>query len=353
MKHESVDVCLLLDRENLIYFAGIEQVECMALVVPKNGKPVGLTLWLDVDYIKDNCFIDDIRGYVFPKQSMPDKVIEIISEMNLENPVIGFERYFVSFSFFKGLINRYDVNRFMDFSMPIYKCRAVKDEFEIEFMRKAAKAVCSGMDAVVGNLKPGISELDLAAEAEYASMKAGSQGTPFRPQIISGDKLLTTHPFSDKSIIQNNSIVVIHIGAKVNGYIAKMCRTVFMGNVDEESIRIYNAIRNTQKMLLDELKSGVTCDYISRLALDNMDKMGYGSKYLNIMGYGMGLRQSEFYPVISLGNPTIIEKNMVVDFLMPTVYDKDYGGPRITDTILVKENGCEVLTDYPSEEIYR
>ena len=52
MKQESVDVCLLLDRENLIYFAGIEQVECMAVVVPKNGKPVGLTLWLDVDYIK-------------------------------------------------------------------------------------------------------------------------------------------------------------------------------------------------------------------------------------------------------------------------------------------------------------
>ena len=197
---------------------------------------------------RDNCYIDDIRAYVFPKQSMPDKVIEIISEMNLENPVIGFERYFVSFSFFKGLIDKYDVNRFMDFSIPIYKCRAVKDEFEIDFMRKAAKAVCSGMDAVVSNLKPGISELDLAAEAEYASMKAGSQGTPFRPQIISGDKLLTTHPFSDKSIIQNNSIVVIHIGAKINGYIAKMCRTAFIGDVDEESVRIYNSIRNTPEV---------------------------------------------------------------------------------------------------------
>ena len=132
-----------------------------------------------------------------------------------------------------------------------------------------------------------------------------------------------------------------------------MSRTAFLGNVDVESVRIYNSIKSTQKMLLDQLKSGVTCDYISKLALINMDNMGYKSKYLHIMGYGMGLRQSEFYPVISLGNPTVIEENMVVDFLMPTVYDKAHGGPRITDTILVKKDGCEVLTNYPSEAIYR
>ena len=352
MLTESIDICLLLDRENLIYFGGIEQVECMTIVVPSKGDPVGITLWLDVEYIKENCSIEDIRGYTIPKQTIVDKVAEAISEMNYENPVIGFERYFISFSYFKELRDKYDVKSFIDFSIPIYKCRAIKDESEILNIKKAADAVRKGMDAVIENIKPGIRELDLAAEAEYASMKSGSQGTPFRPQIISGKKILSTHPFSNNDVINNNSIVVVHIGAKVNGYIAKMCRTAAVGKVNNESIKIYNSIKDTQKILLDELKSGVSCDYLSKLALQNMEKLGYGSKYLHIMGYGVGLRQSEFYPVISTGNPTILEKNMVVDFLMPTIYDKKYGGPRITDTILIKENGCDILTDYQTELIY-
>jgi Xaa-Pro aminopeptidase len=82
-----------------------------------------------------------------------------------------------------------------------------------------------------------------------------------------------------------------------------------------------------------------------------MDKYNYRSKYLYVIGYGVGLRQSEFYPVISQGNPTVLKENMVVDFLMPTVYDKKFGGPRLTDTILVKKNGSEVLSKYPNEII--
>lgn len=351
MKEQNVDICLLMDRENLIYFAGIEQIECMTLIVPKQGQPVGTTLWLDVSFVKENSFIDDIRGYVMPNESVATKVTEIITEMGYKDPIIGFERYFVSFSFFNEMRNFYDTKKFVDFSLPIYMLRAVKESFEIEYVREASNAVCEGMKAVIRAIKPGITELELAAEAEYASMKAGSQGTPFRPQIVSGKKILSTHPFSNNDAISNNSFMIIHIGARVNGYIAKMCRTAVIGEVDQETLRIYEAIKNTQKAMIRELKSGVSCDYLSKLALNSMDEYGYKSKYLYIMGYGVGLRQSEFYPVISLGNPTLLEENMVVDFLMPTVYDKNYGGPRITDTILVKRNGCEVLTDYPREII--
>jgi Xaa-Pro aminopeptidase len=353
MKEKNVDVCLIMDRENLIYFAGIEQIECMTLIVPQKGNPVGTTLWLDVEFVRENCFIDDIRGYVMPKESVATSTAAIINEMGYKDPVIGFERYFVSFSFFSEMNSKYNPDKFIDFSLPIYMCRSIKEPFEIEYMRKAASAVCEGMKAVVDAIKPGISELDLAAEAEYASMKAGSQGTPFRPQIVSGKKILSTHPFSNDDMINDNSFAIIHIGARVNGYIAKMCRTVVIGKVNDETINIYNAIRDTQSNMLKEVKSGVTCDYLSRNALNTMEKFGYKEKYLYIMGYGVGLRQSEFYPIISVGNPTILEENMVVDFLMPTVYDKSYGGPRLTDTILVKNDGYEILTDYSRDIIIK
>ncbi|WP_231967778.1 hypothetical protein [Thermanaeromonas toyohensis] len=69
------------------------------------------------------------------------------------------------------------------------------------------------------------------------------------------------------------------------------------------------------------------------------------------MGYGVGLRQSEFYPIIGKGRTEIIEAGMVVDLLLPTIYRRDIGGPRITDVIYVGEEGNEILTSYPGELI--
>ena len=70
------------------------------------------------------------------------------------------------------------------------------------------------------------------------------------------------------------------------------------------------------------------------------------------IGYGVGIRQSEFYPIISKGSETKLQENMVVDLLLPTIYVPGHGGPRITDTILVKEEGAEFLTQFPSDLVY-
>ena len=66
------------------------------------------------------------------------------------------------------------------------------------------------------------------------------------------------------------------------------------------------------------------------------------------IGYGVGIRQSEFYPIISKGSATVLQENMVVDLLLPTIYIPGVGGPRITDTILMKQDGVEFLTDFPA-----
>jgi Xaa-Pro aminopeptidase len=74
---------------------------------------------------------------------------------------------------------------------------------------------------------------------------------------------------------------------------------------------------------------------------------GYEKHYLDFVGYGVGLRQSEFYPIIGKGRQEIIEKDMVVDVLLPTIYKKGIGGPRVTDVIHVSPNGPRILTGYP------
>ncbi len=97
---------------------------------------------------------------------------------------------------------------------------------------------------------------------------------------------------------------------------------------------------------MSALRPGAVCDDLVRAARASVEEEGYGSDYLGVIGYGIGLRQSEFYPVIAMGNKTVLEENMLVDVLLPTIYHPEFGGPRITDTILIKASGAEILTDY-------
>ena len=88
------------------------------------------------------------------------------------------------------------------------------------------------MRAAIDAVEPGRKEVEVAAEAEYAMGKAGSQGSPFRMQVLIQSRQLLTHPFAGESIIGNDQPVVIHLGATYEGYVAKMCRTVAVGKLE-------------------------------------------------------------------------------------------------------------------------
>jgi Xaa-Pro dipeptidase len=349
MESGGADICLILDRENLQYFGGIEQVECLAYLIPVRGEAVGLTLSIDLDFVQSECAIADIRGYVFPRQSLGGSIVDIVKSMGIERPRIGFERYFVPFAVFRELSREFDVSSFVDAAPWIYKLRSLKSPEEIECVRRAARAASEGMAAAVRALAVGVSELDIAAEAEYAAMKAGSQGTPFRPQVVSGPRTLTTHPFASEKKLAMGELVLLHLGAKCRGYTAKLCRSAFVGPAPEGRSALYRALVRTQAKVAEALRPGALAEDLVRIACESVEAEGYGKDYLEVIGYGVGLRQSEFYPVLARGNKTPIEANMVVDILMPTIYHPEFGGPRITDTILVTSAGAEFLTDYPRD----
>lgn len=198
-------------------------------------------------------------------------------------------------------------------------------------------------------VQPGITELDVLAEAEYVMLKAGSSGSSFRPQVVSVERTLLTHPCASSKKINENEIVVIHLGATYEGYCAKMCRTVAVGKISHGQEHVYNVLAKAQESALTALKPGVTANEVDAAARSVVKEAGFEEYYLDVVGYGVGIRQSEFYPIIGKGRADIIEAGMVVDLLLPTIYRRDIGGPRITDVIYVGENSSEILTKYPRD----
>lgn len=350
MAEKDLDLLLVVNRENLIYFTGLTQIECLAVLIPREGEPCAVTLWLDAGYVERESGLTTY-GYFFPRESLASKVVERIRAYGLKEPRIGFERYFVDFALYDGLRQAFPESNFIGASDIFYRIRAIKEPAEVDLLRRAAAAACRGMEAAIKAVEPGVAELDVLAEAEYAMLKAGSWGSSFRPQVVSGERALLTHPCASNKKIASGEVVVIHLGATYEGYCAKICRTVAVGRIPPEQENVYHLLLEAQGRAIAALRPGATAGDVDAAARQVIEAAGYGNSYLEQVGYGVGLRQSEFYPIIARGRPEVIEAGMVVDLLLPTIYRRGIGGPRVTDVIYVGEDQNEILTAYPRELI--
>lgn len=346
MAEAGLDLLVIVNRENLIYFTGLTQIECLAILIPREGEACAVTLWLDVDFVSSESGIKT-HGYYFPQENLVGKMIERIKAYGMTAPKIGFERYFVDYAVYDGLRQAFSEQLFTGAGEMFYRLRAVKEAGEIDHMRQAGRAVSAGMDAAIKAVREGAAELDILAEAEYAMLKAGSGGATFRPQVVSGARTMLTHPCASNKLIAEGEIVIIHIGSTYEGYCSKMCRTVAVGSIPIEQENIYDLLLSAQGAAINALRPGVTAGQVDAAARDVIIAAGHGDHYLDQIGYGVGLRQSEFYPVIAKGRPEMIQAGMVVDLLLPSVYVKDFGGPRVTDVIHVGNTENEILTQYP------
>lgn len=346
MIQANCDTLVVTNRENLIYFTGVTQMECLAVLIPKDGEACAIALWLDADYIREQSGLHT-HAYFFPRQSLGEKIVECIKAFGFREPAIGFERYFVDFAVYEALRSSFPEKNFKGVGELFYKLRSVKDPEEVAKIRSAAKATSKGMEAAMKTIRPNVTELDVLAEAEYAMLKAGSGGSSFRPQVVSGDRTILAHPTASHKVIKSGEVVVVHLGATYEGYCAKMARTASVGAIPDVQTNVHSLLIGALEQAETALRPGASSGEVDAAAREVIEKAGYGKSYLESVGYGVGLRQSEFYPIIGRGRTEIIEAGMVIDLLLPTIYRKGIGGPRVTDVIHVGQNENEVLTAYP------
>jgi Xaa-Pro aminopeptidase len=353
MKDSGLDAALIYDRENLIYFAGVSDLEGGVLCIPAEGEPELYCLAWDGKHMKETCGIDCVIPYPFPKETQSLKAAQWLKGLGLKAPKVGFTKYFITLKDYQCLMEAVPGMVVGDLSAVCYRIRSVKSPEEIALIRQASGFLSAGMEAAVRFVRPGVRETEVLAEAEYALRKAGSEGASFRMQVLGHKRQMLMHPYAGNYELGNNEPVVIHLGSSVSGYVAKMCRTVFLGEVQAETKKIYRALIDAQKIAVEMIRPGVLCGDVYDAVYRHIDALGYGSMWMDYIGYGVGIRQSEFYPILARGSKVPLQENMVIDLLLPTVYKAGVGGPRITDTILVTADGGEYLTDYRRTEIVK
>jgi Xaa-Pro dipeptidase len=338
-----IDAACILKPHNVFYVAGYAPV-CAGIIAFPDSDPVYCTLWLDAPEAKRFCAMANLSVYIFPRQTLMSKLIEIILKRKPSPKKIGVEKDFIVLRDYEMLSASFSDVQFLNITPAVDQLRAIKSEEEIEMIRKSASISDKGMEAALKAVQPGVSELDIAAEAEYVMKRLGSEKTAFSTFVASGERTLLAHPIASRRQIKSGEPVVVDLGATWSGYASDICRTTFAGEPTPQQAEYLTTIVKAQEAASSVIREGIPCQDVYEAAYRVFDEYGL-SKYLpDDIGYGVGLRQSEFYPVIEKGSLTILKENMVVALLQTTSYSKKMGGLRVEDTFRVTKTVCEKLT---------
>lgn len=227
--------------------------------------------------------------------------------------------------------------------------RRVKDAFELDCIRRAQAVTDAAFAHILGFLRPGLTETQVAAELEYFCRRSGADGMAFETIAVSGNKSAYPHGVPGDVPLCANAFLTMDFGARVDGYCSDMTRTVVLGRATPEMKRIYDTVLTAQEKAIAAVRGGVPCSAVDAAARTHIDACGYAGLFGHSTGHSLGLEIHE-RPAFSAAcaDPAAPGTVMTVE---PGVYVEGLGGVRIEDMVLVTETGCENLTRSPKQLI--
>ncbi|MEG2377871.1 MAG: aminopeptidase P family protein, partial [Clostridia bacterium] len=227
----------------------------------------------------------------------------------------------------------------MDFAC---RARAVKDADEIASIHRAVDIADAALSELIPSVKPGVSERVVAAKLEYLMTKNGSERPAFETIVASGVRGSLPHGAPTDKKIMAGEMVTIDFGACCNGYMSDITRTLWMGEIPNESRRVWECVNEVLAECTKAVKPGVATKDLDKYQRDLFEKYDMAQYVVHSLGHGVGLEIHES-PTVSSRSCSVLSAGMVIT-IEPGIYIPGNCGVRIEDTVLVTENGVQPLT---------
>ena len=223
--------------------------------------------------------------------------------------------------------------------------RLVKDEAELAITREAALLGCRLFDHILGVLRPGLPETEVAAELEYQARLLGAEGMSFETIVASGQRSALPHGRASANPLPRRGFVTLDFGIIHRGYCSDMTRTVFLGSPKAGERSAYQAVLEAQGAAVAAVTAGARCADVDEAARSILRREGLADAFTHSTGHGVGIEIHE-PPRIGAGQTTRLAAGMVIT-IEPGVYLPGRFGVRIEDMVAVTRNGGEILTPSP------
>jgi len=236
--------------------------------------------------------------------------------------------------------------KFVDAGVGIQKARAVKDASEVEKIRKAAEIGSKVGRKIPSLLRPGITELELAAEMEYAMNQLGANGCSFSTIVGFGPHSAEPHYQPDGTPLRPGQSMVCDFGAWYRRYACDITRSFHYGPRDDEMKAVHECVEAAQKAALEVLRPGISGKEVHRAAERVIDASPWKGRFTHGLGHALGLAVHDGGPGLAPNVDDLLEVGMVVT-VEPGIYLPGKGGVRIEDDVVITKTGYEFLTTAP------
>ena len=337
-----VDGLLLTSRYSRHYGAEFDIAEGAAIVTKKGSR-----------YFTDSRYIESAQNGI---QNFEVICVDGIGYNKLLNDAIadfgvttlGFEENYLTVAEFMGYEKNLNA-KLVPFHKEISGFRAVKEEWELEHMRKAQAIADKAFAEVLPRIQVGMTELELQAELIYCLYKNGGQGLSFDPIVVSGPNSSMPHGVAGERKIQEGDFITLDFGVLYNGYCSDMTRTVAVGYATEEMQKVYNTVLQAQLAGLAVTRAGVPGKDIDGAARQVIVDAGYGPYFGHGYGHSLGLEVHEL-PSPNARNDQPMPLHAVAS-AEPGIYLPGKFGVRIEDCVVYTEDGYENLASSPKNLI--
>jgi len=220
--------------------------------------------------------------------------------------------------------------------------RLIKNDYEIDCIIKAQQMAEKAFDEILGFIRPGVTEIEIAAELEYRMKLAGSECVSFETIAVCGEKSSMPHGVPGDKVVKSGDFITMDFGAVYKGYHSDMTRTVAVGYATDEMKKVYDIVLSANLAAIEKVQEGAKASEVDLAARDIITKAGYGKEFSHSTGHGVGLEIHEA-PTVSFKNETILKAGQVIT-IEPGIYLPGKFGVRTEDMVVVTKNGCNNLT---------
>jgi Xaa-Pro aminopeptidase len=231
----------------------------------------------------------------------------------------------------------------------IEQYRMIKSDEELKLIRQAVRTNSRAFENCLKSIKLGMPESGLAARLEYQMRLLGAEKAAFETIVASGPRTALPHAHPTSNPLKSGELLLIDMGAMQAGYTSDMTRMLHLGKPSAKAKALYKAVLEAQLAGISAVRANTTAGAVDRKTRQVLKAHGFEKNFVHSTGHGLGLEIHEA-PRVGKKDQTLLLAGMVIT-IEPGAYIEGFGGVRIEDTVLVTENGCEVLTPTPKELI--
>lgn len=337
----NIDALLVTNMFNVRYLANFTGTTGLVVITKDEA-------YFVTDFRYTEQAAEEAKGFTIVKNEGPifEEVAKIVQEDKIEN--LGFEQENITYAVYNQ-INDIIPCELVPVTGLVEKLREVKTEDEINIIKEAINITEKAYDYILGFVKPGKTEIEVANELDFYMRNEGATSVSFDTIVASGVRSAMPHGVASDKVIEEGDMVTIDFGCYYKGYVSDMTRTFAVGDPGEQMKEIYEIVYQANKKVNEVAKAGMTGAELDAIARDYIAEKGYGPQFGHTLGHGIGLEVHEG-PSLSFRN----EDKLVVNNIVtnePGIYVPGLGGVRIEDDLVIKEDGAEILMTTPKELI--